>query len=278
MITNESSKKVFAGNGVTREWSYDFTLTDSAYLEVYLSESDGLPVKLTSGYTLDRTQHKVTYPSNPDTPALPTGSKLTLMRVLPITQPTDMPNQQGRILAKNTEAALDRATMIIQQLKEILTRTISFPVDYTGEVDVDNVLQMVTFNYERYPIITEARDLCVDAKAYVLPARDQTLEYRNTAEALVNKALSSAAAAYDNTKSYKYPDVVSAPDGFSYRCIATAAVTGEYPPTSPYWCRLIVDLEEFFTWDNDGDLMPEAYPTQSSKWSIDESGDIFPIY
>lgn len=274
----ENCKKIYSGNGVAREWGYDFPLPDASYMEVHITGPGGTPVLLTAGYTVNIAAMKVVYPAAADAPALAEGWKLTLRRVVPLTQPIELPNQQGRWLAKNTEIGLDRLVMMIQQHNEILHRSLLFGVDFDGEVDTQNILNMVQFNHDSYPEIVEARNLCVDAKATVLPARDETLEYRNTAEALVNRALAASAEAWKANKIYIYPNVVAAPDGFSYRCISTTGVTNEYPPTSPYWCRLLVDLEEFFTWDNEGDLMPEAYPINSSKWSIDADGDIFPIY
>lgn len=128
----ESCKKVYLGNGLTREWSYDFPLPDVSYMEVWLSEGEFSPVRLFDGYTVDRASCRVVYPTDPDIPALPVGHKLILLRNIPITQPVELPNQQGRFLAKNTEAALDRATMQIQQLYEMLDRAVVGSVDQTG--------------------------------------------------------------------------------------------------------------------------------------------------
>ena len=127
----ESCKKVYLGNGLTREWSYDFPLPDVSYMEVYVKAPGGTPELLTSGYLVDMVGKKVTYPASAASPALAEGWMLVLRREVPATQPMELPNQQGRFLAKNTEAALDRATMQIQQLREILSRAVVGPVDQT---------------------------------------------------------------------------------------------------------------------------------------------------
>lgn len=277
-VASDSNKCLYVGNGVTRVWPYSFLLYNAAHLEVWVKRGEAEPVRLERGYALNELERTVTYPVDGTGEApLSDKDRIILMRIVPVLQLLDLVNQ-GNFFSEDIEQNFDLLVMMIQQHNEILHRSLLFGVDFDGEVDTQNILNMVQFNHDSYPEIVEARNLCVDAKATVLPARDETLEYKNTAEALVNRALAASAEAWKANRIYVYPNVVAAPDGFSYRCISTTGVTNEYPPTSPYWCRLLVDLEEFFTWDNEGDLMPEAYPTQSSKWSIDADGDIFPIY
>lgn len=281
-VSSAINKHIYQGNGVNRIWPYSFKLEDSEHLHVFLSGPDQLTEEITDGFLVDRDNKFVEYPvldPNPaaQLPVLKNGEGIVLVRLVPYLQELDLENQ-GAFHAERIENEFDLIVMMIQQLSERLSRCMSFPANFSADYDAELILQMVQLNYERYPLMLEASEICTTAQFLVLPARDQTLEYLNTTEALVNKALSSTADAWDALTFYVYPEVVAAPDGFTYRCISQEGVTGEYPPTSPYWCRLIVDLEEFFTWDNEGDLMPEAYPMQSSKWSIDSVGDIFPIY
>ena len=96
----ESCKKVYLGNGLTREWSYDFPLPDVSYMEVYVKAPGGTPELLTSGYLVDMVGKKVTYPASAASPALAEGWMLVLRREVPATQPMELPNQQGRFLRR----------------------------------------------------------------------------------------------------------------------------------------------------------------------------------
>ena len=193
----ESCKKVYLGNGLTREWSYDFPLPDVSYMEVYVKAPGGTPELLTSGYLVDMVGKKVTYPASAASPALAEGWMLVLRREVPATQPMELPNQQGRFLAKNTEAALDRATMQIQQLREILSRAVVGPVDQTDsgvayQTLLDAVEEAKRIRDETAALIAELREenaaqieaalaeldaVLADAERYAEEARQHAQDY-----------------------------------------------------------------------------------------------------
>ena len=141
MLDFESCKKVHAGNGLTREWSYDFPLPDVSYMKVYVSGPGGAPELISSGYRVDAEARRVVYPVSTDADALPAGWTLTLMRELPLLQPVKLLNQQGRFFADDTEKGLDRGVMMIQQLAEELSRCVKLPV-YGGMSSDDFIGQL----------------------------------------------------------------------------------------------------------------------------------------
>lgn len=179
MLDFESCKKVHAGNGLTREWSYDFPLPDVSYMKVYVSGLDGTPELISSGYRVDAEARRVVYPASADADALPAGSTLTLMRELPLLQPVKLLNQQGRFFADDTEKGLDRGVMMIQQLAEVAGRAITAPVD--DSLSAEELAAQVVENHERYEEIAQKHT--------------EALSARDAAQLSASSAVSSADAA-----------------------------------------------------------------------------------
>lgn len=128
-VPSNLNKIVYNGNGVTTTWSYTFPIILSTDLEVILTDNTGVDqAPLSSNYTIDTVNSVVTYPTVGS--PLPSGWKLTLLRVEPITQLTTL-TTQGAFSAANIERALDKLTMILQQHDETFSRVPQYPVSQT---------------------------------------------------------------------------------------------------------------------------------------------------
>ena len=160
-VPSAKNKITSVGNGITREWPYDFVLPETNMLRVYITPPDGLPELITTGYTVDRTTSKVTYPSNPDTPALATGAKITLLREVPYVQETAFGNQE-RFLSEIHEKALDNQEYQIQQIAEKVNRAVVVPVD--DQYTPDELATQVIDTHKRYSEIVAANAESVAAK------------------------------------------------------------------------------------------------------------------
>ncbi len=74
----------------------------------------------------------ITYPADSVT-ALPATEKLVMKRVLVIEQQTKLQNQ-GAYFPKVLETALDKITMRILQLQELIDRAVKLPIGFTGTI------------------------------------------------------------------------------------------------------------------------------------------------
>lgn len=260
MLDFESCKKVHAGNGLTREWSYDFPLPDVSYMKVYVSGPGGAPELISSGYRVDAEARRVVYPASADADALPAGWTLTLMRELPLLQPVKLLNQQGRFFADDTEKGLDRGVMMIQQLAEVAGRAITAPVD--DSLSAEELAAQVVENHERYDEIAQkhgetlsARDAAQLSASSAVSSADAALAAKASAEMSAEAAeaardavfSASSVPPWDASTVYGYPDTVCCVDGHTYRCIGTD-VSGAYPPESDMWVRITV-IQQAGTYD-----------------------------
>jgi len=135
-VSTTSNKITYDGNASTTVWSFSFPGVDEDDLEVYFLSAAGVETLLSpSAYTVilnapvganpTGVGGLITYPLSGSPIAL--GTSLTIIRVLPETQSTSLANQ-GTLLPKVIEAALDYVTMITQQIQETLGRQITVAV------------------------------------------------------------------------------------------------------------------------------------------------------
>jgi hypothetical protein len=124
MITDSQAKAgPFVGDGMTTEYDFAFPALSADHIAVYVDK-----VKITSGYTaaLLPGGGRVTL----DDP-LPEGARLAIVRDVPFEQVVDLQNNTA-FLPEVIETALDRLTMICQQLRESLSRAVTLPPTDTG--------------------------------------------------------------------------------------------------------------------------------------------------
>lgn len=129
----------YPGDGATRLFPFSFKVFDKADLAVFLAVEDGSEDRLIldSDYIVSLNSDQdatpggtIAYPaSGPDMPA---GRSIAIVGALEYMQPTDLPDG-GAYRAAVQENAHDRTVMLVQQLLEILGRTIRLGVNTANE-------------------------------------------------------------------------------------------------------------------------------------------------
>lgn len=135
-----SGRIVANGNGVTTSWPYNFIIPDATYAVVTITNiATGVSTTLLSSqYSISGINNPaggtVTYPliGSP----LAAGNTLTIQRIVPYSQSTDLTNQDG-FYAAVIENELDFLTMQIQQLSDAVGRALVADAFGAGTIDAD---------------------------------------------------------------------------------------------------------------------------------------------
>lgn len=137
-VSSTVSRNDYLGNGVTKVFAYSFKILAASDLRVVLTDTDGVETvqTLNADYTvsgvLADAGGSVTFTIAPSGNGLDgTSTQVTIRRVVPLTQGTDLRNQ-GVFAAEVVERALDRLTMIAQQLDEVSDRTLTLSESSSG--------------------------------------------------------------------------------------------------------------------------------------------------
>jgi hypothetical protein len=128
-VSSEQSSVSYVGNGATTTFAIPYYFLDKTHIVVSLTSSNGvaIPKVLDVDYTVtgagNQAGGSLTFNVAP-----PNLSSLVILRVVPVTQLTDyQPNDD--FPAESHERALDKLTMITQQLSEEESRALRHPVD-----------------------------------------------------------------------------------------------------------------------------------------------------
>lgn len=129
-VSSELSRVQYAGNGEAVSFPFDFRVFAGSDVKAVATAPGGAERVLEEGvdYSVSLAAEGegglVSYPLSGQPLAF--GHKLTLMRSLPFTQEVDLLNQ-GAWLPEVLEGALDRVTLLAQELKEAQARSLSLP-------------------------------------------------------------------------------------------------------------------------------------------------------
>jgi len=143
MINDVPIKHTYNGNSLTRNWDFTFPIATTDGTDIFLykttvdDENNILSVELiVANYNVDVAGRFVTYPTIvSELPLLTSNEKITLIRLEPLSQESDWRNK-GPFNAETMEAALDKLTMICQQLSEAEGRALKVSVTYGGDIDL----------------------------------------------------------------------------------------------------------------------------------------------
>lgn len=127
--TNKSGP--YSGNGTTTVFARTFRVLEADHLKVYQTIS-GVTTEVTTGITKDgigSDSGNVTFTTAPET-----GTQITLIREIPLTQETDY-SAQGKVSPVQVEDDLDLQEMQIQDLSEKTDRSYGAPI--TGKSFTD---------------------------------------------------------------------------------------------------------------------------------------------
>ena len=141
MIEQSVARVVYKGDGKTTEFPFAFPVLDRKFIYVIISDRNGRGKTLTSDYYVDMDKHVVLYPGYPkgeepaeaERPAvLAPGEKIVIYRNTPVSQLTSLGDKWPFDVC---EKALDKLTMIDQENKESISRTVRL-AGATEEVEV----------------------------------------------------------------------------------------------------------------------------------------------
>lgn len=127
-VSTTTNKKQYTANGTQDTFAYDFLVLDKTHLKVYVDS-----VLRSEGSSADYTVTGIGNPSGGNVVfnagKLPAnGAIVTLLRDVPMTQTADyVPND--KFSAETHEGALDKLTMLVQQVKEVQSRAVRLAIN-----------------------------------------------------------------------------------------------------------------------------------------------------
>lgn len=126
-ISSTTNRNDYVGTGLVTTYSYSFRIFDETHLLVTKTLEDGTEstLVLNTDYTVDGVGD-ADGGSIELTDELEDAAALTIRRVLPLTQPTDIRNQ-GSFFPETHEDAFDRLVMIAQQQQDSIDRSLVAP-------------------------------------------------------------------------------------------------------------------------------------------------------
>lgn len=141
MISSSENRVSYDGDGLAKEFAYQFKILEKSDIKVMLVKPDGSTQILNKDYYVDAAKGVVIYPGYapgaeiPESerpPVLPAGWRLVLYREVSITQLSKILEQWPFNII---EDGLDKLTIICQQLKDGLMRSLHIDESHAGDVD-----------------------------------------------------------------------------------------------------------------------------------------------
>ena len=208
MIEQSVARVVYQGDGRTTEFPFTFPVLDRKFIYVIISDRNGREKTLKSDYYVDMDKHVVLYPGYPkgeepaeaERPAvLAPGEKIVIYRNTPVSQLTSLGDKWPFDVC---EKALDKLTMIDQENKESISRTVRL-AGATEEVEVvlpppekdtaigwsEDEKSVINVPVKRWQ--EEARAAAIEAQTQASMAmtyKEESKEARNKAEQSEEKA------------------------------------------------------------------------------------------
>ena len=134
MVITDVNQVVYQGDGATTAFPFTFRIIDATDIKLLLIDADGTETDITSDYFVDTNTNTVYYPgyapgaepglANQPAP-VQEGQRLVVYRELPVTQEKDLGEKWPFFVI---ELALDKLTMLIQQVKGIWDRCLKVSV------------------------------------------------------------------------------------------------------------------------------------------------------
>ena len=135
MITGQTVKNTYTGDGVTREFTITFEFTDSSQVKFKVNGED-----VTTNYSLNTVAKTLTYPTvASELDPLKSTDEITIYRDTSVTQDIEFSNG-GPLNADMIEDGLDKLTMIAQEIKSSTTSEDSDIKILPEGTDIDEVL------------------------------------------------------------------------------------------------------------------------------------------
>lgn len=269
----------YTGDGVQTSFPYPYAYRSGEDITGYLVDAEGKETEITTNYKFDTVENNYIYPLAGDPIRAPVGIKI--IRETPLQNNVELPD---RLPFSLIEKALDWIIMMLQeavQQANLGTYNVQITTEQANIAKIE--AQNAANSADEAAQSAEAAEVSNQQAAgqaalsgqYAENAHDSASQAAQWAEQTEQNALAMAPEAYDPTKTYHFPDLAVAADGYTYRCIGNNIV-GEDPRTSANWARIAVVTDNFFDIDMEGNLMPAIYPIYSAIWEVDSNGDIQP--
>ena len=200
-VENPNVKNTYRGNGSTTVFPFTFLLNpeDVNNVVVTLTDENGTETS-TTDFVLSLSDKNVIYPKSGTQP-LPNGWKITIQRQIPYTQTLNLISQ-GIFYAEDIEAQLDRQEMQIQQLAEIVERTVRVAI--SSDVDpADLIAKIFQTGVDVSAQLFAARQSASAAAGSEFNAKNSEAAAREMAERM-NTVLASAADEIKQNLSAEY--------------------------------------------------------------------------
>ena len=127
-VSSETSRNDYIGTGAIDTYDYSYRIFAATHLKVTVADLDGIETELS--YPADFTVTGVgSYSGGTITLTagnLANGYALTIRRVVPLLQETDLRNQGG-YYPETVEDVMDLVTMMAQSIQDAIDRTLTQP-------------------------------------------------------------------------------------------------------------------------------------------------------
>lgn len=195
-VTTSTNKTQPLGNGVTTSFPYAFRIysaTDLVVTKTVIATGVDTAMVLNTDYTVTGAG-SYNGGNVVCTVAPATGTRLTIRRVIALTQGTDLRNQ-GAYFAETHEDVFDRLMMIDQQQEETLSRSLTLPASLSGvspEVPIPVANRGLKWNADGTALVNTDAD--PDAQAAIAAAQ-AAIATAAAASATASESATTAAAA-----------------------------------------------------------------------------------
>lgn len=306
MIGDITPSVTYRGDGSTTVFPFSFAVSgaDNIRVAIYDMATEGT-TEITRNYFVDVSAKVVHYPgyapgqapaAHVQPPKLPNGKTITIYRKTPINQLT---NLGAKYPLPSIEAMSDKATAILQEHEEILSRTVRVAA---GDPRTPEHRLTDLQNY-----VSEAKSSAGSAAQSAQQANDA----KNAAASSAAAAAGSANAAQQHATTAEDRRVRAAASETNVRRMeenvanmqrhvdGARTETGRMEQSARESARNAKQSEEYaeryaagawraaseiegslgggmFEYDEDGDVMPKEHPTSSLLYELDEDGDIMP--
>lgn len=160
-VTDQTTSNSSTGNGVTTVYPYTYKILDEADI---LVEVDGVAKTLTTHYTVSGVGvsggGNVTFVTAPAS-----GAVVVLSRSMAYSRDTDY-QENGDLLAATLDEDVDRVTMLVQQVRQLIRRAVKLPsgvtadqVLGTGNTAAERASKLIGFDSDGDPALFTVADL-----------------------------------------------------------------------------------------------------------------------
>lgn len=266
-VSMQVTKRIYAGNGVTRQWDVDFPFSSPEHVRAYITSPAGAETALEEDFKLNATGTALIYPTEESgKPPLAEGWSITLVRQTPLTQEIDL-IRQGELDAEVLESGYDKLTLIVQELEEKVSRSIKYPVSTSiNNLETDNFLKN----------ILSVKQDAVSASSSAVTAAQNAQQSASTAQQTAQSALAAIASALDGAQS----DISQSGEELQTLLQTYAASAQEDAETARYYAEHSVGKmvgEIYYSQSNLASDNPGALPLFTGE-TVTNAAGIYPDF